>query len=166
MKSPQEWPREAVAMARAWRAEGYSFGNISKMLHAAGYPYTRNACIGKGSREGWPQITPDDLVRVARKPRAPKPQRQPVHKPRSPKPPKPIEPPAPITARIYDASRLAHAVNIVDLPHNGCKFGVDEVNGQLLFCGAERQEGSPYCAHHTARAYVARPNKPQRMIIA
>ena len=68
---------------------------------------------------------------------------KPVTKPETP--PEPIRPPP----RDLNASE---PVLLVDLEHFHCRWPVSEPK-EMLFCGRPKEEGRPYCPHHTSKAY-------------
>lgn len=51
---------------------------------------------------------------------------------------------------------------LLDLKSNGCRWPVDTVDGQHLFCGMKwKGEHGPYCEGHMERAHVKAVKKPK-----
>lgn len=58
----------------------------------------------------------------------------------------------------YDQSRMAEAVELVDLGSGQCHWPVNS-GGPFLFCAAEAKEGKPYCKHHHIRTHYRAPRE-------
>lgn len=43
---------------------------------------------------------------------------------------------------------------LLELTNNTCRWPIGEVGDGLFFCGAQIEEGCPYCPGHAARAYT------------
>jgi GcrA cell cycle regulator len=161
-REPWTDDREAV-LKRLWK-DGYSASQIAKKMGGC----TRNAVIGKVSRLGLSsRKVPSRPVRRDRPTRvipAGVDGRTLNHAPRSRivlRPPcKPLDPPTAVTLEPLMVSVLA-------LTSGMCRWPTGE-GREHLFCGHPwHGEHGPYCATHTALAYVkpthkVRPPKTQR----
>lgn len=56
-----------------------------------------------------------------------------------------------INGKEYDAGRLPHAKELVDLGMTDCRWPIDH-KGAVLFCCADASGSSSYCAHHAKRS--------------
>ena len=126
---------EIETVKEMWEAR-CSAGQISAVIKR-----TRSAILGKIHRIG--------LSFKGGSPTATRNNRKPSTRPKviTIKPPSPA---AVTKAEASDYDQTALRLSLFDLPANGCHWPVDYAD-QHLFCGHEKQDGKPYCAHHAAR---------------
>lgn len=58
----------------------------------------------------------------------------------------------------YDQSRMAEALELVELNNRQCHWPVNS-GGPFLFCAAEAKEGKLYCTHHHSRMHYRAPRE-------
>ena len=156
MRTPHpNWPKGRVENLKRLWADGFSAGEISKLITGV----TRNAVIGKVHRLGL-------SGRATSKRSKPKPRRTPDRKPQQPKArkslwqthlealPADLPPPAVVEAPIP----LHQRRTVKTLEANDCRWPIgDPQEADFHFCGAKKLPGLPYCECHARRAFNTAP---------
>lgn len=157
-----DWEVEGViATFRKLWDEGLTMSQIQREINAVyGTTLTRSALCGKRLRMGLPTR---HGRQVHKRPAAmAPPERTKQRRPVGDLPTSPIEDP-PIEAQAYDARRTqAGLLSVAELENHHCRWPIGNTHGTgLIFCGADKVPGLPYCRHHAGRAYRA-PQVRQR----
>lgn len=122
-------------------------------LSRIGFAAKRPGPAARSPKDGRGKVQKVVAARV-RKAAAPK-----IHDPNPkalPAPPKAFSLPEPkpfVNFAAYDAG--SRRLPLVDLDRHDCRFAVNDAapGEEHLFCGHAIAPGSPYCPHHTARAF-------------
>jgi GcrA cell cycle regulator len=158
-----EWTAKAIDLLRALWAEGHSTAEIGRRMGV-----TKNAIVGKAHRLDLP-ARPSPIRKEAGA-AAPAPRRKPsardaavpahraaVQAPPSPSssPPVPAPAPTPTAALAATAAPAAAVRHFPRASLRSCCWPIGEPGTrEFRFCGAEADPGRPYCADHSAIAYV------------
>lgn len=163
--APSTWSAEDNHTLRYMAARGFSGSQIAATLRR-----TRSAVLGRASRMGV-QLFSDlagrglEFVPAEKEPK----RRQRAHRPRPVSVAKRPEPalaryvpePAPVAIVPVAAPEPVLAgepVTLDQLTRRSCRYiAGDPLNGGAMFCGADRQAGSAYCAAHHRLCYVPAP---------
>lgn len=148
------WTPDQVAFIKKSIKDGLSAKQVSEALGV-----TRNSVVAKSWRLGLrfgssPAASPrsraqhrkahpeaSDYVTAVY-------QRQPRHQPYKPRPQKAMP----------ETIATENNVRLVDLAFHSCRWPVAMVEGEHLFCGAQRDDASSNCAEHRRMAH--QPGKP------
>lgn len=140
------WTDERVARLRVLFAEGCTSSQIAAVLGVA----TRNAVVGKIQRLGLTrEFTPKRGRPRLNRPRAPKPIRS-----------TPFHPTPPIA--VTESTDLPHdwsdcAVTFAAMAPHQCRWPLWAIGAtEKLYCGADKIEGTSYCARHNRVAHSPR----------
>jgi GcrA cell cycle regulator len=155
-----EWPDERIKELKRLHGDGHSAAEIARQM---GGGLTRSSILGKlrrlGITSGHPTSAPRTRRPVAARPRRPRP-----IAPKTPTQPRPPTPPARVTPLRTDIPEPpSRGLTLMGLESADCKWPSGDVAREMTFCGAPRfmaigseAPPSPYCEHHTARAYPPR----------
>lgn len=144
----ETWTEERVELLKRLWLEGLSSSQIALILANGA---TRNAVIGKVSRL---KLTP------RKNPAAAKPT-----KPKLPKAAKVRSRPAPMLCgdgnttikapTFIENAERAGRLTLLQLTEHTCKWPIgDPLEAGFSFCGEHSEEGKPYCATHSRRAFL------------
>jgi GcrA cell cycle regulator len=151
-----EWTAKAIDLLRGLWAEGHSTAEIGRRMGI-----TKNAIVGKAHRLDLP-ARPSPIRKVEAGGAQPAPRRKPSvireaapaapHRAAVQAPP----PPTPASAAVVAASAAPAAVR--PFPRTSlrsCCWPIGEPGTrEFRFCAGEADPGRPYCAEHSAIAYV------------
>jgi hypothetical protein len=132
---------------RAMVADGQPFRAIANALGVS-----RNSCIGRARRKGFPGID---------KPGARK-QFRPQRAVASPDPLPPPEPPMPKPEPDEPVAPPVRAVWTGDLEPRHCKWPLND-GPRWLHCGADRHGDGPYCSEHRDKAFNLAPKRREKV---
>lgn len=165
VNDPIEWTDERIEIIKKLWTEGKTASQIAGEL---GNICTRSAIIGKvhrlkldGRRRSNAQILADAKTRTSMRHKT-ETKRSKVHDGKGGKnggilariaagPVVPVKSML-LHSEVWSALPGSTPVALVDLPANGCKWAIGDA--PMLFCAAERHNGSPYCETHHGRAYA------------
>lgn len=179
---PDKWPDAVLNRLKALWSEGKSAAECADVLKKefpvpnrkpeeseyAATKITRSSVLGKLNRMGIRKPKEEGRITKPKVAVAPKPKPKPKPKPvvvvaAPPPPPPPPSPPPPLTgADSWKPLATVKPVRLEDTSYKHCRWPVDVVGGgeSHWCCGADKQEGSPYCQTHTKRAW--QPVDPKR----
>jgi GcrA cell cycle regulator len=144
------WTEERLALAKKLYEDGLSASQVAWEVNKTGSHFSRNAVIGVAHRKGW----------LGRR-------KQGVRVPRAPH--FKTRPKAEIIERFEDimelstteddlATPLEQRKTLLQLTEATCHWPVgDPATADFFFCGAVSEENSPYCLHHSRRAFNGAP---------
>ena len=157
------WTDAIDETARVNWTAGVSASNcVSLIYQQHGIMLGRNAVIGRAHRQGWKTPTKpmerSGAVAV-RKARSSRNYKELAQRPKLPKDTRP---------RIPDTTESRN-MTLLELGPTDCRYPTtpDDVTSHL-FCGAEQEPGSPYCAHHTmlcGRSAGGGAPRPRRFVL-
>lgn len=173
---PDKWPAPVLDRLKELWAEGRSATECADILKKEFEPnkppkhtpahlittFSRSSVLGKLNRMGIRKPKTKEVQRVTKpKPKLkPKPKPKPVMVVAAPPPPPPHEPPIKLDS--WKSLTTVKPVRLEDTVHINCRWPVEVVGGgeSHWCCGADKQEGSPYCVAHTKMAW--QPSDPKR----
>jgi GcrA cell cycle regulator len=142
------WTDERCDLLRKLHAEGLSFSQIGGQLGCS-----RNAAIGKAQRIGLEKRGPAfrSNKSISAKPRGRRVRIRIVGN--AVKQPRPeLDLPDELAPEI-----VCDPVTLLNLQSHHCRWPVSGEGASMLFCGANKSDGSSYCAHHRARSCGKQP---------
>lgn len=139
----------AIAEFRSMAASSLSYGEIARDMSRKYGPISRAACIGKAARMGIkkPRAMLDPTVE---------------HKPRPKRKVAGFSFRKPLGERTepvlidLPADESPHAIGIMDLGQDHCRWPLGEPRRDMLYCGDLAFDGMPYCGRHHCIAYYRR----------
>lgn len=156
---PYNWTVLSVeALTEMWKA-GKSASQIAEAL---GGGLSRNAVIGKVHRLGMargPEARHVDPHAMARRITARKPKKQHGGKRFVKAKSEPTPPKKEAVKREFPPLEDSTPVSLMDLEAGMCRFPLKPGGEEQVFCAAKVKDGSPYCPHHHAVAYVPEPTR-------
>lgn len=152
-----------------WENKGKSASEIARSLNRKyRLDMSRNAVIGRIHRLGLTR-SPEAIAAAEQHGRAAR------AKLIAAKPPRPVKP---VTVKAYGSPQMkplqrpipppvhvaqARNLSIVELSARHCRWIEGEAHAGSIYCGADADEGCPYCPAHRARAWGGMAKKPQRL---
>lgn len=145
------WRDDEIALMKRLWADGLSGSDIVRELwRQLRTQRSRGAVHGYISRHRTAFLPRKPHAAAPKRVRAPRPEPRARPVVRFP----PLRMPRPSVADAYAYDAASRHVPLVDLEAGDCRFPVNHAAAgePHLFCGARREPGCSYCAHHAARA--------------
>lgn len=186
MNAPFNWPEEAIADLRKFKAEGWSATQIARHLSAEyRHVISRNSVIGKCIRMGIPTMSRDAVaatVKATSPRRRIKPEKTPkervdadairarraadlLHTAKEEEKARKAAVVVPIRPARQHPDELAVAPCCLEaLTFSSCRWPLERTTdkGEVLFCANEKAEGRVYCEGHAKRAFVKTQSPEQK----
>jgi len=152
------WTEERVEFVKVKWGEGWSARQIAEAIDG-GRVFTRNSVIGKVHRLNLPGRAKPPPSRSRKRRRAPASIARRSHGPDLP--------PTPVRKLVARPSRVSMPASknltILELTNKTCKWAEGHPrDADFGFCGHKTWNKSPYCEHHSSRAYTPPDTRKRR----